>query len=366
MNFTLRNEFRALTRPAQSMAQQMISTGMINSLNKSGATKLKDSASVLFATNGFEKIDVKLNKPKYKYFYAQEMPIVVGGGAIDSVAFLRQTFSKPDPYKVLASGTSNQVYMVDERTQKINTPVQPIILGAELGLIDQMRYAQVGYDYWASKLEAVQRAYHEALDEMAFHGYLFSDQKYYGLYNNPEITRTDATANWSQATADDLVKDILGNVIGIVKDLGYETDVYPNHISVPIDLYQEWAKPMAVVGRDGSETTSPYSVLEYLEKQLSKLTERLSGSSIRFYPSRFLAKGEPDHGTNSEGRIVIMCRDESVFRMPIPMPLTQGSTLPLGVVGINTYFVAFVGAPQFIWSKGIRYLDNIAPVVEGE
>jgi len=342
----LRDEFKRLSQADSTLVEKLQGNGM----------KFKDDASALFATNNFEKIDVTLNKPKYKYFYAQEMPIITGGGAIESMAFLRQTFSKPDPMKILASGTTNQVYMVDERVQKINTPIIPLLLGAEMGLIDQMKYEQVGYDRWGAKLEAVQRDYHEALDELAFHGHVFEDQNYYGLYNNPEITRVDAKANWDSATLEDLIDDFLGASIDIVKSLEYDVDasLAPNHISIPIDLYRTLAKPATVGG-----TTVTKSKLEYIQDQLNVFLASY-GTSVTLYPSRFLAKGQDDDGQNGEGRAVVMCHDASVFRMPIAMPLTRGATVNLSVLGMQTHYVAFVGVPQFIWPSAIRYIDNIS------
>ena len=354
MKINLRDEFKKLSQSDETL---------IKSLGQRDA-RFRDSNASLFATNAFEKIDLTLNKPKYKYFWAQEMPVITGGGAIESVAFLRQTFSKPDPLKILASGTTNQVYMVDERVQKINTPIIPILLGAELGLIDQMKYNQVGYDRWGSKLEAVNRDYNEALDELAFHGHVFEDQKYYGLYNNDYhatdnpngIKMVEAETHWKDADVEDLLKDFLGTAIQIVKDLEYDVgaDVAPNHISIPIDLFLTLAEPTAI-----GDVALVTSKLEYLQNQLNKFLASY-GTSVTFYPSRFLAKGQPDDGTNDEGRAVVMCRDASVFRMPIAMPLTRGATVNLSVLGTQTHFVAFVGVPQFIWPSAIRYIDNIA------
>lgn len=347
MRYSARDEFKQLTNSDKTFVEAF-----------HPLVKFKDSAGALFATNAMEKIDMKLNKPRYKYFWAQEMPVMYGGGAIEQVSFLRQTFSKPDPLKILASGTTNQIFMVNERVAKENTPVIPLLLGAELGLIDQMKYEQIGYDRWGAKLEAVNRDFNEALDELAFHGHVFQDQSFPGLYNNPEITRTNASANWGQITVEQLTKDFIDQAIGIVKDLEYDVEgIAPNHISVPIDVFADWSAP-AVLGSP-SDTAVLTSKLEYMEKQLNKFLARY-GTSVTFFPSRFLAKGEADDGLNDEGRAVIMCRDASVFRMPITMPLTRGATVNLGVQGITTAFVAFVGVPQFIWTKGIRYLDNVA------
>jgi len=348
--FNLRDNFKKYSRADETLRERLLSQAN---------PKIKDAEgdAALFATNAFEKIDVTLNKPKYKYFYAQEMPLMMGGGAIESIAFLRQTFSKPNPTEILASGTTNQVYMVDERVQKINTPVIPIIIGAELGLIDQMKYEQVGYDRWGSKLEAVSRDYQEALDELAFHGHIFEDEKYYGLYNNPDIKRVDAKTNWSEASVEDLLQDFMQNIVEIIKDLEYDVDadLAPNHISIPISLFTDLAVPAAIGG-----TEVVVSKLEYLTNQLNKLLASY-GTSINFYPSRFLEKGSDDDGEHGEGRAVIMCHDRSVVRMPIAMPLTRGATVNLSVLGTQTHFVAFVGVPQFIWPSAIRYVDNVAP-----
>jgi len=342
----LRQEFKRNSRSDASLVEKLSGNN----------ASFRDDAAALFATNAFEKIDVTLNKPRYKYFYAQEMPIITGGGAIESVAFLRQTFSKPDPLKILASGTTNQVYMVDERVQKINTPVIPLILGAEMGLIDQMKFDQIGYDRFGAKLEAVQRDYHEALDELAFHGHVFEDQQFYGLYNNPDITKTDAAVNWEDATIENLLDDFMGAAIGIIKDLEYDVqgDLAPNHISIPISLFRVLAVP-ATIGNVGM----PVSKLEYLTNQLNTFLASY-GTSVTFYPSRFLEEGQDDDGDAGLGRAVVMCHDASVFRMPIAMPLTRGATVNLSVLGMQTHFVAFVGVPQFIFPSAIRYIDNIA------
>ncbi len=350
MRKNMRDEFKRLTRSDATLLETLTKNSV----------KIEDNTAALFATNAFEKIDVTLNKPKYKYFWAQEMPIIYGGGAIESISFLRQTFSKPDPLKILASGTTNQIYMVDERVQKLNTPIIPLLLGAEMGLIDQMKYEQVGYDRWGSKMEAVNRDYNEALDALAFHGHVFEDQEYYGLYNNPHITRTDAKKNWDVATIDNLLDDFLGACIGIVKDLEYDVDasVAPNHISIPIDLFRSLAVPTAIGG-----VSVVVSKLEYLTNQLNKFLASY-GTSVTFYPSRFLAEGQDDDGDNDKGRAVVMCHDPSVFRMPIAMPLTRGATVNLSVLGMQTHFVAFVGVPQFVWPSAIRYIDNIVDALE--
>lgn len=320
-----------------------------------------DSVDGLFQANALERIDAIVKKPLYRFFWYQDMPVLYGGGALEHASYFRMNFSTQPMTGQVASGQANVGQLVRVQVEKTITRVKPFWWVIAMGWVDQLKFGQVNFDIWSLFDEGVRKHYNKLLDEVAFFG-LPEVADSYGLVNNPAITSVDfdeaadgitvGTA-WEDATTLELFNVLNTQIIEMIKDMEYDGRFTPNHIILPIEMFTYLAQPVVIGSPTGAAVAT--SALEYLEKNLASNYAGY-GNGVKFFPNRYLTGA----GDNSAGRIVITHFDQEVYRMPLPMDLTRGATV-FNPTAMETQapYVCFVGEPQFIYKKAIRYIDNL-------
>ena len=311
-----------------------------------------------FLANSLEYIDTKLHQPFARYFWYTAMPYIMAGGAKEYASFFKTNYSLSNSNAV-TSGSANVLVTVKSQLEKTQTRVLPFSYILEIGLIDQMKAEEVGYDILNEFERGVMHQHNRMLDNITFFG-LPGVSDSYGLFNNPNVeTVVEATNKFADQTAAEFFKNIVDLMLKVIIKCDYDVEGTPNTVLLDLGLFGKLAQPMSISGTNNATATTGVSLYDYMMKNLPT---RLAGFDpdngyVRIMPNKYLA----NKGTNSTGRIVIYRYSEEVVRGIMGMDLTRGATVFSGEKQATlTSYVAFVGEPQFVKPSAIIYYDNKA------
>lgn len=362
-----------------------------NVLSKDDGAKVYDTGEVkyvkdieyglgYFPTNAFELLDMTVHLPISNFFASEFIPMRVGGGAVEMISAFRSNLS---PTRMqLASGEGNSIPLVNAKVSKYSVPVRPYEAGIKVGKLDMYKAEQGNYSIIAHREEALRMSYWYEIETKAFIGNIgidgITDNSHAnfigGLLNQPSsriggiiesnINSTDT--NFSDLKVENWLT-LFANVVQTIKTaVRLNRQYLPNRFLVYPEVFAILAKP-ATLGTGAVSGVIPVfaSILDYLEKELSKLC----GTEVKFgeipYTSpTATANGYPFQvaGTNTLGRIVVYRQDADMFTYAIPMPLTLSPMVYSA--STNAYhkhaltFLAdglLIHRPQTIW-----YVDNVA------
>lgn len=357
---------------------ESIKDGVIKRLgdSKKNLNKIKDAdLGNLFAVSGFELFDLTPNLPLVTFFHQGTMPVRVGGGFAETVSALRLNFALAK--KRLASGNSNQVEVTDALPEKITVPAYTFKYGLVIGQVDYMKSAQVAYDIYGYKLEAIRLSYQRELDYFAFvgnegiNGIASGDTRFVaGLFNQDitaQVGHEVASSDWLSWGVDTWVEYFAKAFTYLLVLNQYNRDIVPDTVVLPPEVWQSLAKP-AVVGTLGVGTGAgvAVSVIGYL---VEALRQRV-GFNVSFKENPYLSKnatknytvaGIVANGSTKEGRIVLYRNSDRALRMNITMPLMAGQLAWSPTEdGYRQNHLSVVTPPMVIFPTSIYYLDNFA------
>lgn len=341
-NISIKDAFRKVQN---SMASKM-SGGNLSAV-------AKDSETGLFLYNALERIDPILHKPLTRFYWAGQMPILYGGGAVEFASFYRINYNSYDANKFVGSGNGNILSTVKVNIQKFQTMVKAYNWILQVGWIDDMKYRQVGADILSQLDTGVRMYYNQKLDDIAFFGFVNEGvTDAYGLFNNANITATDSSVEFADATPKQIVDELNALIAGISANVEYNSTYVVNQLLLPPSVYSALLQPMTI----GSATGAIYTnVMEYF-KANNYIRGFYGRDDFVILPNVYLETA----GATSSKRAVAYCYDEGVVRMPVPMDLTRGATMfNTTSMTYDTPYVTFIGNPQFVYESLVGYLDKI-------
>lgn len=315
---------------------------------------VKDSDATMFLTNALERIDPVIHKPLARFYYQDAMPIMYGGGALEFSAFFRVNYNAYDSNKNVTSGNNNIITEVKATIQKYQTIVKAYAWSIATGWIDEMKLGQIDSSILQQTEEGVRLYYNQKMDDIAFYGFVNEGTtQAYGLINNANVATTLSSGTFDTLTPTQIVNELNTLLAGIAQATEYN-NMYPtNHILVPPSIYTILAQPMVISNENGTAVFK--NVLEYF-KANNYVRMMFGSDDIMILPLPYLETA----GADTSKRIVAYRYDEACVRMPLPMDLTRGATMfDVGAMEYKTVFVAFIGQPQFVYSKTIGYLDKV-------
>ncbi len=340
---------------------------------------IQDNAPIgAFATNALERLDMNVRRQALRTYATRDIPIQYGGGALESVKGFKEAYSLPKGGFI--GGDTNQVRLVNVTFQPQFVPVKPLTYGLRLGMIDDLKNAQIGFDAISKQGEAIQKAWFLDLDRIAYVGArgengVASDSGvvYRGLLNQTGVVTTDLeTTTKYTLTAKKLellginkfIEVMIGELNDYAKNIDFEAFLAPNKILFYKELYA-WLNQTAV-GADGNAT--PFRTNKaILQEALDSWCDTQDFDRIEMVMLPYLSNDISEtkdasmvaSGTNSTGRVVIYRQDSYTSYLPLPMDLTGGAV----VFDINTNafrknYLSFVGYLMSFYSETIRYIDN--------
>lgn len=213
-----------------------------------------------------------------------------------------------------------------------------------------------GLNLTNERAEAARLAYEQFMDRIAFYG--DSNKGFYGLINNPTVTRTTVIADgtgssglWSAKTADQIIRDV-NNALTQVYE-GSNTVEIADTVLLPIDA-------MATIANTRVPNTYG-NALDYLTKY-NQYTH-ITGNALMIRGVLGLGTA----GQGGTGRMVAYRRDPRVVKIHVPMrhrfmPVWQTGPITFEIPGIfRTAGVEIRRPGAFAYVDGITAASPATP-----
>jgi len=332
-----------------------------------------------FATNQLERLDMNVRRQALRTWATRDIPIVYGGGALESVKGFKELYQLPKGGFI--GGDTNEVRLVKVDFKAHSVPVKPLTYGLRLGLVDSMKNGVIGFDAISKNGEVIQKAWALDLDRIAYVGERGENGStadvagsYRGLLNfeNVDILDLEATELFGLSGAKRLqdyginkVIEIFTHVLNkIALRIDFDKDLMINKIL----FYKEFYSYLNATATDNNGAGTPFRTNRViLQEAIDNWTQTQDFDPIKFemlpYLSEDIAETKDPSmvstGVNDTGRFVFYRQDPYSLYLPLPLELTGGAI----VFDINTNayrrnYLSFVGYLMNFYTDNIYYLDN--------
>ncbi len=351
-------------------------------------TRFQDGAEEQFAYNGYTMLDLNLRRPAYRAFGLQHMPVIYGGGAVetDKGFFFRPTTRGGR----LASGENNKVNLVNANYETLEAPILPITLGLSIGIINQLKADTISFDVIGANHEAVRLSYSIELDKFLMVGHRGIDGT---NVDGAEMARGLINLKSGDAIISDLETKVYSPAL---VNKQFETMTTPELIAVMGTEYREFGQEVAYDGNFmpnkwlvGPKVIAALSAPAHItvagtvyQSQLDYLTAQFRVWARAFEAPEVYIQALPyldpigdmtgfdavlnEDGTNDTGRTILYRQDPYVMRARIALDLTPGALVfDAANNAVRRNYVAFIGTPLLFYPGQVRYIDNGAVVVDG-
>lgn len=332
-----------------------------------------------FATNQLERLDMNVRKQALRTYAFRDIPIVYGGGALESVKGFKEMYQLPKGGFI--GGDTNEVRLVAVDFKPQFVPVKALTYGLRLGLIDSMKNEMIGFDAISKNGEAIQKAWSLDIDRIAYVGTRGENGSatdvsgaYRGLLNFETATTTDleTTTSYGLSTVKKLellpINKVIEIIIGELNSIAQSIDWLPDLMINKVLFYKELFAWLGSTAQNDSGVATPFRTNKaILQEAIDMWTETHEFDKIQMEMLPYLSDDISDtkdasmvsSGTNETGRIVFYRQDPYNNYLPLPMDLTGGAV----VFDINTNafrknYLSFVGYLMVFYAETIRYIDN--------
>lgn len=248
------------------------------------------------------------------------------------------------------SGKAQDVPNVEMLREKFTSGVNMAAIGYRYDLEELGTAQLLGMSLSADKGIAARRVAEEFIDSVAFVG--DTSKGFKGLVNNASVTATQAPADgtsssraFADKTADQVMRDINGQLTGIGSDTQY-TEL-ADTILLPFSILQDLSARRI-------DTTNQTTILEWIAtRNVYTLT---TGRPLTI---RGVVGKLDTAGTSSSKRMVAYRRSPEVLKMHIPMPFRFLQAWQMGPILFEVPGIFRLGGVDVRRPKAVRYLDNI-------
>ncbi len=305
--------------------------------------------SYLFLKKELERVDETILEPLSGTDWPRDMPVISGGGLIESVASIDVTYAstgQEDDNIIFDAANDIPVIQADMSKQVART-----FLFAEFmsfSMLEKEKMLSVGRDPETFLNKGIRLHCDKVIDQNVYKG--FRKVQSTGLCNNPAITRSSArngaggTSTWRTKTADEILNDINSALSAVWQANDCASDGIPNHILVPVEQFG------LLVTRKVSDD-SERSILTYvLENNLA--TQQ--GKELVISPCKWCSA----IGSNSTDRMVVYMNqaDRICFNLTQPLRRMDEEKRDLS---IKIPYVSQFSEVRFLYPTTVRYVDGI-------
>lgn len=322
------------------------------------ARKLHDGNFAFVMTN-LSKLHTKVYEPKWNTTYAQDMPIVLGGGLVDFVDFFSVEWSgMPSTEQNLTGNNVNIIPRVNAKLnhEKVNVYNFEIAYDMKFIEIDKLNKVNFQKALDAIYKDAILAGWDMFCDKIAYEGADGTN----GLFTSDDKVKVSVVPQGTlNVNADGLKAMTDTEIVGLINGiLSYYLINTNNNISL---LPDKFLLPVS----DATELSSRFSTLytatlrEFLMKHNVGIDEAEAvGAKYSISISgRARLNGA---GTQKGGRIVAYRKDEDFVRMDIPYMVQNYYTGPnIDKMCYSTYFVGQVSDVQMPYNKNNTELGAV-------
>ena len=302
-----------------------------------------------FLIRELEKVDEKILEPLSGTDWPRDMPVITGGGLVDSIASIDVTYASSgreddniffDAYNdipVIQADMSKQVARTFNFAESL-----------AFNVMEDMKMRSIGRDPVEFLNKGIRLHFDKIVDESVYVG--IRKVASTGLCNNPSITRQSAqrgasnTTNWRDKTADEILNDINTALTAVWEENDCASDALPNHILIPVEQFG------MLVTRKVSDD-SERSILTYvLENNLSVR----QGKELIISPCKWCTAV----GSDNTDRMVVYMNQVDRICFNLTQPLQRVETEYIDMRIKIPYYAQF-SEVRFLYPTTVRYMDGI-------
>ena len=315
-----------------------------------GQPRLSANDSYVFLMKQLEKVDEKILEPLTGTDWPRDMPVITGGGLLESIASVDVTY---------ASTGSSEDSLIFEAANDI--PVMQADLSRSVARtfnfaeymsfssLEKEKMRQVGMDPETFLNKGIRLHCDKTLDRNVYVGFLKAGST--GLVNNASVTRISAANNaagtstkWEDKTADEILKDINDILYQVWQANDCSSDALPNHIILPVKQFGQLVTRK--VG-DGGEM----SILTYVLQ--NNLTAQQGGNLV-ISPCKYCS----GIGSSNADRLVAYMNQEDRICFNLTQPLRRMET-EYAEMRIKIPYICQFSEVRFLYPTTVRYMDGI-------
>ena len=315
------------------------------------ARRLAAHDSYTFLMRELEKIDDVILEPLSSTEWPRDMPVVTGGGLVESIASIDVTyassggeednlfFEAANDIPVIQADMSKQVARTFNFAEYMSIPV-----------MEKEKMMQIGRDPETFLNKGIRLHCDKTIDRNVYRGFRKAGST--GLVNTSYITRIAALPHtsggndtqWQYKTADEILDDINTAIAGLWQDNDCSTDALPNHILIPVEQFG------MLVTRKVSDD-SERSILTYV---LENNIATQQGGELVISPCKWCQGA----GSGQSDRMVVYMNRVDRICFNLTQPLRRMDT-EYSEMRIKVPYVAQFSEVRFLYPSTVRYFDGI-------
>ena len=313
------------------------------------ARRLAVGDSYTFLMKDLEKVDENILEPLSGTDWPRDMPVITGGGIIESIASVDVTYaSTGGEDDNLFFEAANDIPVIQADMSKSVARTFNFAEYMSFSTMEREKMEQVGRDPETFLNKGIRLHCDKLIDRNVYQG--FEKVNSTGLVNNPAIARISAATaagggtRWSQKTADEILNDINSAISALWKDNDCSSDALPNHILVPVEQFG------ALVTRKVSDD-SERSILTYVLE--NNLTAQ-QGGELTISPCKWCSRA----GSSRSDRMVVYMNRVDRICFNLTQPLRRMNT-EYAEMRIKIPYFAQFSEVRFLYPSTVRYMDAI-------
>ncbi len=311
--------------------------------------RLAGNDAYTFLMKELEKVDETILEPLSATEWPRDMPVVTGGGLIESVASIDVTYaSTGGEDDNLFFDAANDIPVIQADMSKSVARTFNFAEYMAFSVMEREKMMGIGRDPETFLNKGIRLHCDKLIDRNVYQG--FEKVNSTGLVNNPAIARISAATaagggtRWSQKTADEILNDINSAISALWKDNDCSIDALPNHILVPVEQFG------ALVTRKVSDD-SERSILSYVLE--NNLTTQQGGELV-ISPCKWCSRA----GSSRSDRMVVYCNRIDRICFNLTQPLRRMET-EYAEMRIKIPYIAQFSEVRFLYPSTVRYMDAI-------
>ena len=204
--------------------------------------RLAGNDAYTFLMKELEKTDEAILEPLSATEWPRDMPVITGGGLIESVASIDVTYaSTGGEDDNLFFNAANDIPIIQADMSKSVARTFNFAEYMAFSVMEREKMMGIGRDPETFLNKGIRLHCDKLIDRNCYLG--FEKVNSTGLANNPGIARISASTGagggtrWSQKTADEILNDINSSISALWRDNDCSIDALPNHILVPVEQF---------------------------------------------------------------------------------------------------------------------------------
>ena len=311
--------------------------------------RLAANDSYTFLMKELEKVDETILEPLSGTDWPRDMPVITGGGLIESVSSIDVTYaSTGQEDDNLYFDAANDIPVIQADMSKQTARTFNFAEYMAFSITEKEKMASVGRDPETFLNKGIRLHCDKVIDRNVYLG--FRKVASTGLCNNVSVVRASArngaggTTQWRTKTADEILNDINYALSAVWEANDCTSDGLPNHILVPVEQYG------MLVTRKVSDD-SERSILTYV---LENNIATRQGKELIISPCKWCSA----IGSNYSDRMVTYVNHVDRICFNLTQPLRRMET-EYADMRIKIPYIAQFSEVRFLYPSTVRYTDGI-------